>query len=179
MTPLPFWNFSENSSVLVTVGFPKWCKLFQLTVRWVSGLVGVSAQRLAMAESDTEAGMSYSSRWTTVFHVQTELRLKSATQNVVQVGMKTFKLKRNLVYAKLNYEINFQLTVRWAIGLVGVSVQRLAMVESDPEAEILYSSRCTTGFNVQTELRLKSATQNFVQVVMKTLKLKTAWFMPS
>ena len=115
-----------------------------------------------MAESDPEAEMSSSTRCTRVFHVQTELRLKSATQNIVQVGMKTFETEKNLIYAKLCNL--FQLTVRWVIGLTGVSAQRLAMAESDPEAETSYSTRCTTGFNAQTELRLKSATQNVVQV---------------
>ena len=56
------------------------------------------------------------------------------------------------------------------LGLTGVFAQGLAMAESDPEAEISYSTRCTTGFPVQTELRLKSATQNIVQVGMKTFE---------
>ena len=125
----------------------------ELTVRWVNGLTGVCAQSLAMEESDPEAEMSSSTRCTRVFHVQTELRLKSATQNIVQVGMKTFETEKNLVYAKLCNL--FQLTVRWVIGLTGVSAQRLAMAESDPEAEISSSTRCTRVFPVQTELRLK------------------------
>ena len=173
-------------------------------MRWVSGLTGVSAQSLAMEESDPEAEMSSSTRCTRVFHVQTELRLKSATQNIVQVGMKIFETEKNLVYAKL-CNLN-QLTVRWVIGLTGVSAHILAMAESDSEAGMSYSSQCTTGFPVQTGMRLKNATQNIVQVGMKTfetekslvkertprekrdyvgkipmdpLKLKRAWFMPS
>ena len=80
-------------------------------------------------------------------------------------GNEDLETENSLVHAKLNDVHNiFQLTVRWVIGLVGVSVQRLAMAESDPEAETSYSIRCTTGFNAQTEQRLKSATQNVVQV---------------
>merc|ERR1719341_2499141 len=96
-----------------------------------------------MEESDPEAEMSSSTRCTRVFHVQTELRLKSAAQNIVQ------------------------LTVRWVIGLTGVSAHILAMAESDSEAGVSYSSRCTTGFPVQRELRLKYATQNFVQLTVR------------
>ena len=84
----------------------KLCDLSQLTVRWVIGLTGLSAQGLAMAESDPEAGMSYSSLCTTGFNVQTELRLKSATQNIVQVRMKIFEIEKSLVYAKLNDAIS-------------------------------------------------------------------------
>ena len=79
----------------------------ELTVRWVNGLTGVSAQSLAMEESDPEAEMSSSTRCTRVFPVQTELRLKSATQNIVQVGMKTFETEKNLSYSKLNDAIYF------------------------------------------------------------------------
>ena len=66
-------------------------------MRWVSGLTGVSAQSLAMEESDPEAEMSSSTRCTRVFHVQTGMRLKNATQNIVQVGMKTFETEKSLV----------------------------------------------------------------------------------
>ena len=68
-----------------------------MTLRWVIGLTGISAHILAMAESDSEAGMSYSSQCTTGFPVQTGMRLKNATQNIVQVGMKTFETEKSLV----------------------------------------------------------------------------------
>ena len=71
-------------------------------MRWVNGLTGVSAHILAMAESDPEAETSYSSQCSTDVPVQTEMRLKSATQNFVQVRMKTFEIEKSLVYAKLN-----------------------------------------------------------------------------
>ena len=55
-----------------------------------------------------------------------------------------------------------QLTVLWVGGVTGAPAQRLAMAESQREAEMLHSSQCTMGFPVQTVMREKTATQNNV-----------------